>query len=205
MYTKITAITEAIAIFFPETEVILQKYSKNCKNPGLNINNFIQIISRDEYNLAKDLNISHGTCSKLSKELFPNKKCAIKVHSYILNCAGIKYCANCRQIKELDLFNKNIIKSDGLNTYCNNCQLNTTQITQAGRQSNYRAKKAQRRVSWSDSESIKLFYNNCPVGYHVDHIIPLNGKTVSGLHVINNLQYLPAAENIRKRNFYKIE
>ncbi len=53
---------------------------------------------------------------------------------------------------------------------------------------------------WADLKAIYEFYLNCPEGYHVDHIIPLKGRIISGLHTMTNLQYLPAQENLRKSN-----
>lgn len=62
------------------------------------------------------------------------------------------------------------------------------------------AAKLQRIPKWANLEDIKQFYINCPAGYEVDHIIPLQGKNISGLHVLNNLQYLTVHENRSKGN-----
>jgi len=63
-----------------------------------------------------------------------------------------------------------------------------------------RALKINAVPKWCNLEKIKEIYKNCPKGYHVDHIIPLNNPIVCGLHVENNLQYLTARENTSKGN-----
>lgn len=52
---------------------------------------------------------------------------------------------------------------------------------------------------WANDEETLAFYRACPDGYEVDHIIPLRGKRVSGLHVVGNLQYLTPTQNRRKQ------
>ena len=76
-----------------------------------------------------------------------------------------------------------------------------------------RASKLKRTPSWltnEDLKEIKDIYRMAirrqeveGIAYHVDHIIPLQGKNISGLHVPNNLQILKARDNISKGNRYE--
>jgi len=68
----------------------------------------------------------------------------------------------------------------------------------------YQAAKLQRTVAWNDDLVMQMIYEDCPEGYQVDHIVPLQGEYVSGLHVHYNLQYLTAAENRQKSNNHEI-
>jgi hypothetical protein len=74
------------------------------------------------------------------------------------------------------------------------------------------AKKLNATPKWltkDDFTDIEIVYKVCAwlnswkiEKFHVDHIIPLQGENVSGLHVPWNLQILTAEENIRKGNKY---
>lgn len=73
-----------------------------------------------------------------------------------------------------------------------------------------RSAKLQATPSWltkQDYKQIEEFYKEAQrlkletgQEYHVDHIVPLQGKKVCGLHVPWNLQVLEASENRKKSN-----
>lgn len=122
-------------------------------------------------------------------------------------------------------FSKDSRKKDGLNYQCKSCRRQydsqhyqnnniriKEQILEYQRQNRKRMRainrrytlaKAHRTPQWLTLEQrrqIINFYINCLEGMVVDHIYPLQGKYVSGLHHPDNLQYLTLKENCYKYN-----
>jgi len=67
----------------------------------------------------------------------------------------------------------------------------------------HRAAKLRAAPAWADRDEIAAIYKaSIALGpdFHVDHIIPLQGRTVCGLHCEANLQIIPASVNISKHN-----
>jgi hypothetical protein len=77
-----------------------------------------------------------------------------------------------------------------------------------------RVAKLHRTPKWTTEKDLKAiqhiyilandFSKAFNVKYHVDHIIPLQGKLVSGLHVPGNLQIIPATDNLKKNNKFEV-
>jgi hypothetical protein len=80
----------------------------------------------------------------------------------------------------------------------------------AKKSSKRRAAKLQRTPIWLSNDDhwmIEQAYELAALrtkmfgfSWHVDHVLPLQGKTVSGLHVPSNLQVIPGKENLMKHN-----
>lgn len=111
-----------------------------------------------------------------------------------------KACATCQ-----NLFNQSCVKDPGYlkkkaehqRTY------SKTPVGRALRRTHHasrRAAKVAKTPKWANTAAIKEFYSGCPEGFHVDHIIPLQNGVFPSVHSLENLQYLPAQENVSKRN-----
>jgi hypothetical protein len=79
---------------------------------------------------------------------------------------------------------------------------------------NHRAIKLQRTPVWVDKEDLWLIKQAYELAalrtkffgfkWHVDHVIPLQGRLVSGLHVPMNMQVIPAFDNMSKHNQFEV-
>lgn len=94
------------------------------------------------------------------------------------------------------------------NTYLNWAKNNPDKVNAKWMKRN--ASKKNRTPQWLTEDElwmIEQFYDIANkrtkmlgIKFHVDHIVPLQGKTVSGLHVPWNLQVITAKENRMKSN-----
>lgn len=154
-----------------------------------------------------------------------NKPHSAKWSKYLLSLAYKAICTQCNIVKDIDEFYPDRHQPSGHTTWCMSCSAlwsATKYATNPGvreaksansklhyntNKSNYISRNIARKLhietatpQWADLGAIKEIYAKCPIGYHVDHIIPLRGTNVCGLHVESNLQYLLAKDNIRKSN-----
>jgi hypothetical protein len=64
-----------------------------------------------------------------------------------------------------------------------------------------RKRSVNRMPKWANKKKIRAFYEMASdLGLSVDHIIPVQGKNICGLHVENNLQLVSQRNNCRKSN-----
>lgn len=150
-----------------------------------------------------------------------NKTTKEKWDYWLLGLVDLRRCPECLEILELDKFSSTsmyiskCLKCDNIRSkHFRHKDLESARarsLSHYYRNRNYyiaknsarKAAKLNRTPIWADLEKIKSIYLNCPEGYHVDHIIPLQGNIVSGFHIETNLQYLLAADNLVKGNKFE--
>lgn len=170
----------------------------------------------------QSLGFSPQTFNRGIKKLFPNITLSGGGEnwlSFLIKNSDYKQCSNCQDFLLRNQFGNDSRSHDSLYRKCKACRVLSNKIWYdikgkdyhkeylINNRSDYNARNAKRRATllqrtprWANLEAIKEIYRICPKGYHVDHIIPLQGKFVSGLHVENNLQLLLAEDNMKKGN-----
>lgn len=181
-----------------------KQYNYKFTSDKITYESFLDVISKNSYSL-NELGMSAGGMSSLLKRVFPDRISSHggdKVCIFLLAKINKKVCGKCYLVLDRAYFHANSSKKDSTSSWCIACdkqyRRDNPEFTRAS-SAKYRAAKLQRTVAF-DQAGIEEFYNNCPEGYHVDHIIPLQGDNVSGLHVLSNLQYLTVRDNIIKSN-----
>lgn len=119
------------------------------------------------------------------------------------------WCKVCRKTKETHKYykeNKNLIKQK-VKEYGWRKRFPEKHASYEGTR---RARKLSATPSWLTSEQkahMKRTYKlrdfiskETGIPYHVDHIVPLKGKNICGLHVPWNLRVIPAIDNLSKHN-----
>jgi hypothetical protein len=150
----------------------------------------------------------------------PGKPTGTSWKQFLLNLSNVKQCQICAQILPLSNFSTLNSSWDSKDYRCKKCKAverenfsknnpeyghthylknKAEYIANANK---YRASKGIAQPVWASVDKIKEIYANCPEGYHVDHIYPLNSDWVCGLHVEHNLRIIPAKDNIAKSNRY---
>lgn len=141
----------------------------------------------------------------------------------------MRTCSKCLKEKNLEDFPRTKCRKDGFRLECRSCTSDYQRSYMAKNReklssyksqwkkensdlvnyqnSNRRAKQKARTKE--DADRIKLLHvirrlltEKTGVVYHVDHIVPLKGKNVCGLHVPRNMRLITKDQNLSKNNRY---
>jgi len=175
--------------------------------------------SLDEFNnLAKAKDGKKPSCRKCQADYEYKRKLTFEAAGRPdKELAGTKECTKCNKVKSYSDFYR---RGDASGTYKSQCKkcirpiLNQYKRDNPAKRQALKVKRAaaliNRTPKWLTAEDFWLMeqaYEHAVaqsiahgIKFNVAHIIPLQGKYVSGFHCPDNLQVIPAKENFSKGN-----
>lgn len=167
----------------------------------------------------------------LFKNLSNNKPRSVSYTKYFLYLYGYKHCHSCKNILALSEYYSNKSLWDSLCSLCKYCDKqrgkeykdsNKEKIKKSyyiwyDSNKHIRAQNSAKRRAARKQASIFLIHDNykkeiihiykeaSDKNMQVDHIVPIQGKYVCGLHVPWNLQLLNKSDNASKGNYHESE
>lgn len=176
--------------------------------------------------LRPDCKDCYSTWKKAYWAAQPKSDAALRQReNALLASSGRRRCKECAEVKRRSPEDFAVTASGVWQTTCRECDRarvrrwaeengDRYKATAAASWASRHARKKRRtlRLSAEHSQQLREIYAECrkrnkhkPRAWHVDHIVPMSGKNVSGLHVPWNLRIVPAAVNTRKANKWMSE
>ncbi len=195
-------------------------YSPSQKN-SIRKDELIDAMCQFDITIQKFLNrnqsVVFNTINKAFYSILNNKPKRIAPNKWIAHLLGYYKCIDCKNILSMYEFTMDNSRWNNLCSKCKTCVYLRDDKYRVNNLDKDAAKSAKRRATriqaaplWLTKQhliEIKDIYYQAQeytriLGepYHIDHIIPLRGITVSGLHVPWNLQIITEKENLKKGN-----
>lgn len=174
------------------------------------------ILTAKEFFPDKNQSTTSEKLRKAFGTFLKDKPVAVTINNYALYSFGYIYCNTCNTILSFDSFYRSKNTWNGYKHYCISCQkllrdndhskkyIKNNRHKYNAYLAKYRASKLSATPPWLTKQQlaeIQLFYKQArDINMEVDHIVPLQGVNVCGLHVPWNLQLLTREQNASKSN-----
>lgn len=191
------------------------------RSDAISLDIIVDSLTQFDMHPADYLNRNKTAFTTLLKRIIKVDKpnTSMSYSKYLLQLAGFKKCNKCSLIKDKEeCFYTDNTRTDYKMYQCIECvtayhEINKEQYTAIKKKhKNSILNNTPKWLTYEMLSEIDSIYTKARelskttgIQHDVDHIVPLKGKNISGLHVPWNLQILQHTTNIKKGNKYKCE